>query len=93
MPRLRSNTAIMPAPVLAVVVLNLVSATAASAAINVSGQVVGSGAPIASSTVTLYAASAGAPKQLAQAKSGADGRFVVTAPDNASAGTSLYLIA
>ena len=52
----------------------------------------GAGAPIANSTVTLWAASAGAPKQLAQARTGADGRFTLNAaarpPD-----ASLYLIA
>jgi hypothetical protein len=44
---------------------------AAEASIN--GQVLGGGAPIANPAVTLFAASAGAPKQLAQAKTGADG--------------------
>ena len=71
----------------------LVSAAPVSAAVNLSGQVQGAGAPITGSTVTLFTASAGAPKQLAQAKTGADGRFAITAPDNPSVDGSLYLIA
>ena len=43
--------------------------------------------------MTLYAASAGAPKQLAQTTTGADGSFVLVAPDAADVGASLYLIA
>jgi len=70
-----------------------VSAAPVSAAVNLSGQVQGAGAPITGSTVTLFTASAGAPKQLAQAKTGADGRFAITAPDNPSVDGSLYLIA
>jgi len=44
------------------------------------GQVLGGGAPIANSTVTLWAAGDRAPKQLGQARSGADGRFTIPAP-------------
>jgi hypothetical protein len=55
--------------------------------------VLGAGAPIADSTVTLFAASAGAPKQLAQAKTGADGRFTVDAGDPPGKDGVLYLIA
>ena len=69
------------------------TATPADAAVSVNGQVLGAGAPITNSMVTLYAASAGAPKQMAQAKTGADGRFTMTAPDNANSNASLYLIA
>jgi hypothetical protein len=64
----------------------------AAAAGQLQGQVLGGGAPIANSTVTLWAASAGAPRQLAQTRTGADGRFAL----NASApGTDaiLYLVA
>ena len=57
--------------VVAFAVLNFVSVASVSAAVSLNGQVLGGGAPIASSTVTLYAASAAAPKQLAQAKTGA----------------------
>ena len=37
-------------------------------AADIKGQVMGGGAPVAQSTVTLWAASSGAPKQLAQTK-------------------------
>jgi hypothetical protein len=57
----------------------------------IAGQVLGAGAPIANSTVTLWAASTGAPQQLAQTRSGDDGRFSL----NAAAGgdSVLYLVA
>ncbi len=60
-------------------------------AVEIKGQVLGGGAPIAQSTVTLFEASAGTPKQLAQVKSDEDGRFAVSgsgAPDS-----NLYLVA
>lgn len=44
----------------------------ARAADNIEGQVLGRGAPIAKSTVTLWAASAGAPKKLAETKTRGD---------------------
>ena len=58
----------------------------------INGQVLGGGAPIANSTVTLWQASAAAPKQLAQAKTNTDGRFEIRSPSQAG-DTSLYLIA
>jgi hypothetical protein len=72
--------------------MGAVSAVPAMAAGSINGQVLGAGAPIAGSTVTLWAASSGAPRQLAEAKTGADGRFTINA---ATTGTdvSLYLIA
>ena len=60
-------------------------------AADIKGQVMGGGAPIAQSTVTLWAASSGAPKQLAQTKTDANGNFSIrgtTTPD-----ASLYLVA
>jgi hypothetical protein len=69
----------------------LASASVAAAPLN--GQVLGGGAPIANSTVTLWAASAGVPKEVAQSRTGADGRFTMTVPDAVPAGTSLYLVA
>jgi hypothetical protein len=57
------------------------------------GQVLGGGAPIANSTVTLWAASAGAPKQLAQARTGADGRFALNAAGTPGEDALLYLVA
>ena len=43
-------------------------------------QVLGGGAPIANSTVTLWQASAGAPKQLAQTKTNGEGQFQISSP-------------
>ncbi len=89
---LRNKSAAAPFAVLAFAVLNFVSAAPVSAAVNLFGQVLGGGAPIANSTVTLFAASAGAPRQLAQTTTRADGRFGVSVPDT-HANASLYLIA
>jgi len=51
------------------------SAYAAGAAVlgQIRGEVTGAGAPIANSTVTLWAANDGAPRQLGQAQTGNDG--------------------
>jgi hypothetical protein len=56
------------------------------------GKVLGGGQPITNSTVTLWAASEGAPQQLGQARTGADGSFTLnsTVPTGA---VTLYLIA
>ncbi len=83
------------APVTALVFafMTVVFAAPANAAENINGQVLGAGAPIANSTVTLWAASAGAPKQLAQARTGADGRFAISAAEAPGNDSSLYLIA
>jgi hypothetical protein len=64
----------------------------AASAATITGQVLGAGAPIANSTVTLYTASAGSPQQLGQARTGADGRYSIGAPA-APAGSILYLVA
>ena len=64
----------------------------ASGAGQIQGQVMGAGAPIANSTVTLWAATADTPKQLAQTRTGADGTFALdasAAPGNAT----MYLVA
>src|SRR5262245_6252705 len=78
----------------AAAILALVSAVSCTpaAAANIAGQVLGGGAPIANSTVTLFAASAGNPRQLGQARTGADGRFSITAPSVPS-GSIVYLAA
>jgi sugar lactone lactonase YvrE len=65
----------------------------AAGAAALDGQVLGAGAPIANATVTLWQASSGAPRQLAQARSGADGRFALAAPDAPLTDGSLYLVA
>src|SRR5215471_16653944 len=59
----------------------------------ISGQVLGAGAPIANSTVTVWAASAGNPKQLAQTRTGADGRFSLTPSRPPGVDSTLYLVA
>jgi hypothetical protein len=51
----------------------------AAAAVHIEGQVQGGGGPIANSTVTLWAASANAPSQLAQVQTDAKGGFEITA--------------
>jgi hypothetical protein len=64
---------------------------AAPAAEAIKGQVTVAGAPVAGSTVTAWAASTGAPKQLGQARTGADGGFTL---NNAEASDAvLYLVA
>src|SRR5215475_14933335 len=80
--------------VCAAAILALVSAVfcTTAAAATIAGQVLGGGAPIANSTVTLFAASAGNPQRLGQARTGADGRFSITAPSVPS-GSILYLVA
>jgi hypothetical protein len=60
------------------------------AAGSIAGRVTGAGEPIAGSTVTLWAASAGEPKQLAQARTDADGRFTL---NPAGSDASVYLVA
>jgi hypothetical protein len=63
--------------VLGVFVLSGLILAEQASATDIKGQVLGGGVPIAQSTVTLWAASADAPKQIDQAKTGDDGRFVV----------------
>src|SRR5271169_5137889 len=73
-------------------VSSMLLAGRASAADSIRGQVLGGGAPIANSTVTLWAASADAPKQLAQTKTGDDGRFEVQLTGSL-ADAIMYLVA
>jgi hypothetical protein len=80
------------ATVLALAVSSLSLAGPVSAA-DIAGQVLGAGVPIADSTVTLWAASAGNPQELARAHTGADGRFSMVIPGTAGKGSSLYLVA
>ena len=77
---------------LTLVVSGLLPAVAAYAADSIKGQVLGGGAPIAKSTVTLWDASDGAPKQLDQTKTNDDGRFEVRAK-GAHNDATLYLVA
>ena len=64
-----------------------------AAADAIKGQVLGGGRPIANSMVTLWAAGAGAPTQLGQARSGADGGFTLSSTAAADKEAILYLIA
>ena len=64
----------------------------AAFAADIKGQVLGGGAPIARSTVTLWEASAGTPKQLGQTKTNEDGKFDVRAK-GAHGDAVLYLVA
>src|SRR5271156_2511601 len=90
-PNVRNPRAAGRLSVVALVALALSLPGAARAADSIEGQVLGAGAPIAKSTVTLWSASADAPKQLAQTQSGDDGRFVLSA--DGSPDRIMYLIA
>jgi hypothetical protein len=59
----------------------------------IKGQVVGGGAPITGSTVTLWIASTGAPKQLGQTRTGDDGHFALNVADAVANDAILYLVA
>ena len=76
---------------IAVGLLGLASVPA-EAAVNIEGQVQAGGGALAGSAVTLFAASANSPARLAEAKTDAEGRFVISAED-APAGSILYLVA
>ncbi len=87
---MQSQTTALKLTLAALAISGMFLATRAFAA-DIKGQVMGGGAPIAQSTVTLWAASSDAPKQLAQTKTDANGNFLVhgtAAPD-----ASLYLVA
>ena len=79
------------AMLLTVGLLGLASGPAA-AAVRIEGQVQAGGGPLAMSTVTLWAASAGEPKQLAQTRTRADGRFELRAKETPDKDAVLYLI-
>jgi hypothetical protein len=82
--------------VLASFVAMTASGTEASAqqrsGVRVEGQVQAGGGPLANSTVTLWAASAGEPRQLAQARTNNDGRFELGSQETLSAEVILYLV-
>ena len=64
-----------------------------AAAERIDGRVDVGGGPLARSEVTLWAASAGEPKQLAQTRTRADGRFELRAKGTPDKDVVLYLIA
>src|SRR5499433_2843103 len=72
---------------------SLMAAISALAAVSLNGQVLSGGGPVANSTVTLWAASAGAPAQLGRARTGADGRFTLAASAAPANHASLYVVA
>ena len=74
-------------------VLTVALLVEAAFAADIKGQVLGGGAPIAKSTVTLWEASAGAPKQLGQTKTNEDGKFEVPRQKVRMAMPVLYLVA
>src|SRR5262245_58963058 len=65
----------------------------AAAAVRVEGQVQSGGGPVANSNVTLWGASSGTPKQLAQTRTDRDGRFQLDSQNSTNADVSLYLVA
>ena len=65
----------------------------AAAAVHIEGQVQAGGGAVVNSTVTLWAASAEEPRQLAQTKSGGDGQFQLATDETPSADVILYLVA
>jgi hypothetical protein len=64
-----------------------------AAAVRIEGLVQGGGGPLANSTVTLWVANAGQPKQLAQVRTNSDGQFELGSQEAVSADTILYLVA
>src|SRR5215467_11615541 len=71
----------------------LVSTCIPAAAVSIDGQVQAAGGAVAGSTVTLWAASAGEPSQLAQARTGADGRFSLRTDETPGGDITLYVVA
>src|SRR5262245_39646218 len=64
-----------------------------AAAVSTNGQVQAGGGAVAGSTVTLWGASAGEPRQLAQARTDADGRFSLRTDVTPGGNISLYVVA
>ena len=65
----------------------------AAAAVSIQGQAQSGGSALANSTVTLWAASAGEPKQLAQTQTGSDGRYVLGTQETLGGDAILYVVA
>jgi hypothetical protein len=65
----------------------------AAAAVRIEGQVQAGGGPLANSTVTLWAASAAEPRQLAQGRTNGDGRFELSSQETPGADVILYVTA
>jgi hypothetical protein len=86
------RTTVQKLPLAALAVSSLFLAGRTLAADTIKGQVLGGGAPIAQSTVTLWEASTDAPKKLTETKTSDDGRFEVRST-GVRADSSLYLLA
>src|SRR5499427_8046049 len=72
---------------------SVLSSVSPARAATISGRVLGARAPIVGSTVTLLAATSGTAQQVAQAQTGADGRFSIGTTPAASPDSMLYLVA
>ena len=88
----KNRTPIQDLVLMILVASSLFLAPRAFASDSIKGQVLGGNAPIAKSTVTLWEASADAPKQLDQTKTNDEGRFEVRAR-GAHSNAILYLVA
>src|SRR5690349_5726976 len=69
------------------------SCSAATAAVHIEGQAQAGGAPLANSTVTLWAGSSSDPRQLAQGKTSTDGSFQLNSEESIGTDVALYLTA
>src|SRR5262249_61849547 len=63
-----------------------------AAAVSIDGRVQAAGGAVAGSTVTLWAASAGEPRQLAQVRTGADRRFSLRTNVTPGGDSSLHVV-
>jgi hypothetical protein len=77
-----ANASALTGPLLRAFVALCMFSSASAFATQIQGQVQGANAPIGGATVTLWAASADAPRQLAQTQSDAGGRFTLSADGN-----------
>src|SRR5215475_2658156 len=63
------------------------------AAVRLEGQVQAGGGPVANSTVTLWVASTGEPRQIGQTRTNSDGRFTLGSDEPVGADVILYVLA
>src|SRR5262247_1546625 len=63
------------------------------AAVRLEGQVQAGGGPVANSTVTLWVASTGEPRQIGQTRTSSDGRFTLGSDEPVGADVILYVLA
>ncbi|MBI3407129.1 MAG: hypothetical protein HY040_02080, partial [Planctomycetes bacterium] len=92
--KLRRAFVVCSAVIISVATIALVFAQTRGTAAEIAGKVQIAGSPVTGSTVILYAASEGAPVQLAQAKTSDDGTFKLDSSAAAKAdGKVLYVLA